>query len=102
MQSENLNIPEQKKIIINTNIFFSVQKYLFQYPKICANPKIYISVPNYIYYNPKIFISVQKIKFYKKYKHIPSVFVTRRQKGSESFKMADLKGYSKRSNHLLF
>ena len=67
------NICQSKKIYFSTKIYISIQKYLFQYKK----------------------------KFSKKYKHIPSVFATRRQNGSESFKMADLNGYSKRSNHLL-
>ena len=92
MQSENLNIPLQK-ISINTKIFISV-------PKICFNPKIFISVPKYIFQSKNIYFSTKK-KFSKKYKHIPGVFATRRQKGSEFFKMADSNGYSKRSNHLL-
>ena len=84
VQSENLNIPVQKNKYQHENIYFStkkyisIQKYLLQYQN--------------IHVNPKIFISVQKM-FSKKYKHIPSVFATRQQKGSESFKMADLNGY---------
>ena len=87
MQSENLNIPVQKNKYQHKNIYFST--------------KIFISVPKSICKSINIYFSTKK-KFSKKYKHIPSVFATGRQKGSESFKMADLNGYSRQSNHLLF
>ena len=96
-----------KIININIKIFISVQKYLFQYKNIYFSTKKYMSIQKYlfqyqnIYFNPKYLFQYKK-KFSKKYKHIPSVFATRRQNGNESFKMADLNGYSKRSNHLLF
>ena len=90
-----------KMLNFNTKIFISVQKYLFQYQKIYVNPKTFISVPKYIFQSKNIYFSPKK-KFSKMNKHIPSAFATRRQKGSESFKMAGLNGYSKRSNHLLF
>ena len=53
-----------KIININTKIFISVQKYLFQFQKIYVNPKIFISVPKYIFQS-KIFISIQKKVFQK-------------------------------------
>ena len=80
----------------------STQKYLFQWKSIYFSTKIFISVPKNICqsknicFSIKIYISIQKYlfqykkKFSKKHKHNPSVFATRRQKGSESFKMADL------------
>ena len=93
MQSENLNIPVKKKNI-NTKIFISLSKNIFQSKNIYFSTKIYISIQKYLFQCKK--------KFFKKYKHIPSVFAIRRQKESESLKMANLSGYSKRSNHLLF
>ena len=100
VQSENLNIPVQKNKYQHKNIYFSTKRFISVPKNIFQSKKIYFST--------KIYISIQKDlfqykkKFSKKYKHIPSVFATRRQKGSESFKMADLNGCSKRSNHLLF
>ena len=78
VQSEILNNPVQKNIYQHKNIYFSTKN-------IYSSTKKYISIQKYlfqyqnIYFNPKIFISVQK-KFSKKYKHIPNVFATRRQK----------------------
>ena len=74
------------------NIYFSTEN-MFQSKNIYFSTKIYISIQKYLFQYKK--------EFSKKYKHIPGVFATRRQKGSESFKMADSNGYSKRSNHLL-
>ena len=100
VQYKNLNIPVQKYKYQHKNIYFSI-KILISVPKNIFQSQNVISVPKYVFQSKNIYFSTKK-KCSKKYKHIPSVFATRRQKGSESFKMADLNGYSKRSNHLLF
>ena len=95
VQSENLSNPVQKNkyqhknIYFSTKVFISVPKNIFQSKNIYFSTKIYISIQKYLF---------QYKKKFSKYKHIPSVFASRRQKR----RMADLNGYSKRSNHLLF
>ena len=56
-----------ERIDINTKIFISVQKYLFQLKNTCFstkkiyfNPKIFISVPKYIFQSKNIYFSTKK------------------------------------------
>ena len=106
MQYKTLNIPvpkdkyQHKNIYFSTKILISVQKYLFQYKNTYFSTKIFISVPKYIFQSKNIYFSTKKS--FPKSINISQVSLrpaARQQKESESFKMVDLNGYLKRSNH---